>query len=159
MLAVLLVALVQSLAHFRRVEMRSAAIFKSALVLAAVAFASAFWCADLVKSIKSQPELAELELAAAFSALPQFETRIASSKPWPVTPQELERTGGLSGRAKTWLRNSSIMVYPSNLRHRNMAEIRFPDQKTFLIHWPTHRRNEKPSTEPNPPNKSHETNH
>lgn len=150
-LAVLLVALVQSFAHFRCVQVRNAVIFQSALALAAVAFASAFWCADLVKSIQSQSDLGDLELGATFSALPQFETKIAAGKPWPVTPQELERTGGLSGRAKTWLRNSSIMVYPSPLRHRNMAEIRLPDQKTFLIHLPTHRRNEKPSPEPNPP--------
>ena len=109
------------------------------------------WCADLVKSIQSQSDLGDLELGATFSALPQFETKIAAGKPWPVTPQELERTGGLSGRAKTWLRNSSIMVYPSPLRHRNMAEIRLPDQKTFLIHLPTHPRNEQPSPEPNPP--------
>ena len=48
-IAVPLTALVQSFTHFRRVQVRSIVIFKSSLVLALVAFASALWCADLIK--------------------------------------------------------------------------------------------------------------
>lgn len=49
MCAVLLTALLQSFTHFRRVQVRSIVIFKSFLALAVVAFASALWCADLIK--------------------------------------------------------------------------------------------------------------
>ena len=147
--AVLLTALVQSFAHFRRVQVRSIGIFRSSLVLAIVVFASAFWCADLVKSMGSQNGLAWGDLAGAFRELPQITTKIASGQPWVVTPQELEQTGKLSGRAKVWLRNSTIMVYPRGWG--SVAEIHLPDQEPLQIPLSFSGRPEKPPLKPQPP--------
>lgn len=147
--AVLLTALVQSFAHFRRVQVRSIVIFRSCLILAVVAFASAFWSFDLIKSMSSQEDLGRVELADAFRGLPQITTKTAAGQPWAVTPQELEQTGRLSSRVKAWLRNSTIMVIP--VGSRSLAEIRLRDQEPFQIPLSFLGRPEKPPLKPQPP--------
>jgi hypothetical protein len=49
-LLVTFVALIQSLSQFRRARSANVIMVKYSLVLAAITFVGAFWCADLIKS-------------------------------------------------------------------------------------------------------------
>lgn len=56
-LLVTFVALIQSLAQFRRARSSNVIMLKYSLILAAVTFVGAFWCADLIKSIQVEEQI------------------------------------------------------------------------------------------------------
>jgi hypothetical protein len=110
-MVVIFVALVQSLAQFRRAQRQGHVLLKYSLILAAVVFFGSFWFADLVNSIERQYRSSlTTEVTKAAHSLPQFETRLQPGTNAVVTPQELAQTGELSDQTKTWLRNSKITL-------------------------------------------------
>ncbi len=148
-LATTVVALVQSLAEFRRAETRSLRVVKCSAVLAAMIFAGSFWQEDLRNS-RIRLFQFERESRTALTRLPDYTKKIAAGEPWVVSLQELEQTGQLSELTRTWLRNSSITVYPG-ISGRSVAEVRLPNQRQFQISAPFARVPVKPPTKPEQP--------
>ena len=162
-LVVAVIALAQSLAQFRRVRSSRFAMLKNALILAAITFVGAFWCADLVKSISrpGEPPLVA-EVADALGSVLRQDPELSEGQVRRVLPQELESDDLLSNTAKRWLRNSTIDVHWITLSDSSFArrygngprsyigELHLPNGVTVPLDWTapdptqTHPPKEKP---------------
>ena len=124
--ALILAALVQSLAQFRRAQTPTSVIFRYSLVLAAMTFLSAFWFADFeVSAFEQRNSRLVRELQEALHSLPAERAVLSSQKSQSLTPQELAQTGKLSKAATRWLKGTSITLKPVPKGRGKLAPLQF----------------------------------
>jgi len=109
-----LVALVQSLAQFRRAQVQSAVAVKCAALLLAIAFAAAFWKADFQASTQNGAYSARLvdEVKSAVEAFSHSHREALPAAGIQVTEKDLAKVSPLSARARIWLRGIRLTLLP-----------------------------------------------
>jgi len=109
----ILAALVQSRAQFRRIQPHSLTVVKYSLILGAITFLVAFWFADFAVSAGEQRNSRLVwEVKHALQSLPAEEGLVPWHHSRDVTPQELAKTGKLSRTTRIWLRDAWITLNP-----------------------------------------------
>jgi hypothetical protein len=132
-----LIALVQSFSQFRRAQSQSATLFRHGAILAAVAFAIAFWVADFNVSMNNQrnqrfPSALVPEVTAALRSVTLHDFELPSGQIRRLKPQELNNGNSLSDTAKLWLKGATIEVRRFDSKSKHFAHERVYGADIYL---------------------------
>jgi hypothetical protein len=110
--SVLLTALFQSLAQYRRAQPQTRAVVRCCAALAALALLISLWCADLaVSASRLFNAPLETDLSNALRSLPTPLSELPRGGSRKLTIRDLNRTGHLSHLTKVWLKGASITIH------------------------------------------------
>jgi hypothetical protein len=150
-LASLVVALVQSLAQYRRGQTQSKVTLKYVSILVLLTFAGSFWCSDLIRSIGLR---LNREVLTALASVPKEEWKTTRTQGYSaaqgtfdmksslVTYQQLVQSGKLSDDLKRKMNGCLITIVPVSTQvHKTGARrllgysvrLLMPDDKHHLI--------------------------
>jgi hypothetical protein len=131
-LTLALVALIQSLALFPRLQVSRALVVRCFALLALLVTLGNFWYLDFLKARWQVASNLEAQIGLAISGLPELPAKQLAGGPWELKTTDLERgRHELSELARRWLGNGTVIVQLG--KSGNTADICLPNRSPFRI--------------------------
>jgi hypothetical protein len=129
--AIALVALLQSMFLFRRLEANRTLILRYFVLLASLTIFGNFWFLDFQKARWQIATNFEAEIAQAISGLPEYSEKQVIDEPWELKVADLERSRELTKLTKRWLGSGTVIVHLG--KSGNTAHICLPNRSPYAF--------------------------